>query len=62
MFTNKANSLFTSRAAALCLLATSQSSLAQTRESGPWWPGPHGADVEAGASNYVTPQKILQAL
>lgn len=35
---------------------------AQTRESGPWWPSPHGAADQAGASNYVTPQKILEAL
>ncbi|NIW23354.1 MAG: hypothetical protein GWN29_01660 [Gammaproteobacteria bacterium] len=35
---------------------------AQTAESGPWWPSPHGADDQAGASNYVTPEKILTAL
>lgn len=35
---------------------------AQTRESGPWWPSPHGPLDQAGASNYVTPQKILEAL
>jgi kynurenine formamidase len=35
---------------------------AQTREEGPWWPSPHGAMDQAGASNYVTPQKILEAL
>ena len=35
---------------------------AQTRESGPWWPSPHGPADQAGASNYVTPQKILEAL
>ncbi len=37
-------------------------SIAQTSESGPWWPSPHGAEDQAGASNYVTPQKILSAL
>lgn len=36
--------------------------IAQTRESGPWWPSPHGANDQAGASNYVTPAKILSAL
>jgi kynurenine formamidase len=35
---------------------------AQTRASGPWWPSGHGADDQAGASNYVTPEKILEAL
>jgi kynurenine formamidase len=35
---------------------------AQTREKGPWWPSPHGAEDQAGNSNYVTPEKILQAL
>ena len=38
------------------------SAIAQTRESGPWWPSPHGPVDQAGASNYVTPQKILEAL
>ena len=35
---------------------------AQTPEAGPWWPSPHGAGDQAGASNYVTPAKILSAL
>ena len=35
---------------------------AQTSQSGPWWPSPHGAGDQAGASNYVTPEKILSAL
>jgi kynurenine formamidase len=43
------------------LLAT-PAALAQTREQGPWWPSPHGADDQAGATNYVTPTKILSAL
>jgi len=46
----------------ILLLIVGQASDAQTRDNGPWWPGPHGADDEAGASNYVTPPKILQAL
>jgi len=35
---------------------------AQTREKGPWWPSPHGAKDQAGASNYITPEKVLKAL
>ncbi len=35
---------------------------AQTREQGPWWPSPHGPTDQAGASNYITPVKILEAL
>ena len=35
---------------------------AQTQASGPWWPSAHGAGDQAGASNYVTPQEILEAL
>ena len=35
---------------------------AQTREKGPWWPSVHGAKDQAGASNYITPEKILKAL
>lgn len=44
------------------LIFTTQNALAQTREQGPWWPSPHGIDDQAGASNYVTPAKILGAL
>ena len=37
--------------------------LAQTREAGPWWPNPEwGPEDEAGASNRITPQKVLQAI
>jgi len=43
------------------LLCTS--AIAQTREKGPWWPHPiWGADDQAGASNWITPDKILEAL
>jgi kynurenine formamidase len=36
---------------------------AQTREAGPWWPNAEwGAEDQAGASNRVTPAKIMQAL
>lgn len=49
----------------LCLISVwflPSTTNAQTRESGPWWPSPHGPADQAGASNYVTPQKILEAL
>ncbi len=39
------------------------SSLAQTREKGPWWPHPiWGANDQAGGSNWITPEKILSAV
>ncbi len=35
----------------------------QTRDKGPWWPNPTwGAQDEAGASNWITPEKIIKAL
>jgi kynurenine formamidase len=35
---------------------------AQTREKGPWWPHPKwGTKDQAGASNWITPEKILTA-
>lgn len=43
-------------------LVSAQTTLAQTREQGPWWPGPHGPDDQAGASNYVTAEKVLAAI
>ena len=48
--------------AAWTFILGTPASLAQTREQGPWWPSPHGPDDQAGASNYVTPEKILTAL
>lgn len=36
---------------------------AQTREEGPWWPHPiWGADDQVGASNWITPEKVLTAV
>ncbi len=36
---------------------------AQTRSQGPWWPNKlWGANDQAGASNWITPEKILKAL
>ncbi len=35
---------------------------AQSRTQGPWWPHPlWGAEDQAGASNWITPEKIVQA-
>ena len=35
----------------------------QTRERGPWWPHPiWGAEDQAGASNWITPDKVLEAV
>jgi len=37
-------------------------SAAQTRKEGPWWPNPQwGAEDQAGASNWITPEKVLRA-
>ncbi len=36
---------------------------AQTRSEGPWWPHPiWGPDDEAGASNWISPAKVLEAV
>lgn len=44
-------------------IALSSQLNAQTREKGPWWPHPiWGADDQAGGSNWITPEKVLQAL
>ncbi|NAS30513.1 cyclase family protein [Flavobacteriaceae bacterium R38] len=35
----------------------------QTKEKGPWWPHPiWGAGDQAGASNWITPEKIFEAM
>ncbi|MGD2166481.1 MAG: cyclase family protein [Gammaproteobacteria bacterium] len=36
--------------------------LGQTRTAGPWWPSEWGPNDQAGASNRITPEKVLQAL
>jgi hypothetical protein len=47
----------------LLIVASTLSLLAQTRERGPWWPNAQwGATDEAGASNWITPEKIMKAL
>jgi hypothetical protein len=38
------------------------SALAQTRDAGPWWPNARwGRSDQAGASNWITPEKVLEA-
>ncbi len=45
------------------LLLLSISILSQTRAEGPWWPHSQwGAHDQAGASNWVTPEKVLTAV
>ncbi|HEX5169900.1 MAG TPA: cyclase family protein [Cyclobacteriaceae bacterium] len=45
------------------LIISVYTSMSQTREKGPWWPNPlWGAADEAGASNWITPEKIMKAL
>ena len=47
----------------LLLVINLYPTLSQTREKGPWWPSAlWGAKDEAGASNWITPQKIMKAL
>ncbi len=49
--------------AAVVLTALFGSAAAQTREKGPWWPHPiWGAGDQAGASNWITPAKILESI
>ena len=50
--------------AALALASTiTTAGIAQTRSSGPWWPHAEwGAQDQAGASNRITPEKVLAAL
>ena len=47
---------------ALFIFATNLA-FAQTREQGPWWPHPiWGAGDQVGASNWITPDKVLESL
>jgi kynurenine formamidase len=49
-------------AAAVIALSASATS-GQTAEKGPWWPHPiWGAGDQAGGSNWITPEKILEAI
>ena len=62
MINKQRKMLLISTVIASCALVVTQASFSQTREQGPWWPSPHGPEDQAGASNYVTPMKILAAL
>lgn len=43
-------------------MTISISGLSQNRDKGPWWPHPlWGAGDQAGASNWITPEKIVDA-
>ena len=49
--------------ASTIVLLSAGTTLAQTREAGPWWPNPAwGAGDQAGASNWITPEKVLEAV
>ena len=50
-------------AASVAFVATALSAgvSAQTRDVGPWWPAEWGPDDQAGASNRITPEKIVEA-
>ena len=49
--------------AILIILSIPQSILGQNREQGPFWPNTEwGADDQAGASNRITPEKIMDAI
>ena len=48
---------------ALAMVALCGDAGGQTREKGPWWPHPlWGADDQAGGSNWITPEKILESV
>jgi kynurenine formamidase len=45
-----------------CVLVSARGD-AQTRQSGPWWPNAEwGKDDQAGATNRITPEKVLSSL
>ncbi len=41
--------------------AQAQGAAATTPAGAPWWPSRWGADDQAGASNWITPEKVLDA-
>lgn len=53
-------------AVAICLygiILSAPPTMGQTRDQGPWWPHPiWGSDDQSGASNWITPEKILEAI
>jgi kynurenine formamidase len=49
--------------ASLLITIVTFPAISQTRERGPWWPNAlWGAEDQAGASNWITPEKIMKAL
>ena len=45
------------------LFLSAGTALSQTRDAGPWWPHPTwGRGDQAGASNWITPEKVLEAV
>lgn len=47
----------------LQMVTLTATATAQDRAAGPWWPHPlWGAEDQAGGSNWITPDKILQAV
>jgi kynurenine formamidase len=54
--------IFCFAALLLVMLLSGSIPFAQTREQGPWWPSKYGARDQAGASNLITPEKIIKAL
>lgn len=44
------------------LLSVASPARSQTRERGPWWPSRWGPDDQAGASNWISPDKVLVAV
>ena len=50
-------------ASVAALIFVTSSATAQTRQQGPWWPHAlWGATDQAGGSNWITPEKIVQSL
>ncbi len=47
----------------LALVLTAIPAVGQTRDEGPWWPHQlWGPGDQAGGSNWITPEKILDAI
>jgi kynurenine formamidase len=54
---------FAIRLSFILFLLVSHNVFAQTRDKGPWWPNAQwGKDDQAGGSNWITPEKIIEAL
>ena len=49
--------------ASTILVLFAGTALAQTRDAGPWWPNAlWGSGDQAGGSNWITPEKVLEAV